>query len=151
MKFTKKIREEYTEIIEFMESANVTINNDDSEIFEAWLQSEQGITITNNWDNINKADVIFEERDTADGYSIFARTDNQGNLYSGDFSQDIMTYDHNLCEFIAETCDELSYGSVIFVSELDWIEYLSEQHQFRDFQTEIMDNIEELRELYTAV
>ena len=45
MKFTKKIREEYTEIIEFMESANVTINNDDSEIFEAWLQEEYGITI----------------------------------------------------------------------------------------------------------
>ena len=82
MKFTKKIREEYTEIIEFMESANVTINNDDSEIFEAWLQEEYGITITNNYDKINRADVIFEERDTADGYSVYARTNSNGDLFT---------------------------------------------------------------------
>lgn len=104
------------------------------EKFIEYLKERYNSELLIEYKDIEYADVIYQEIETADGYTIYARLDNKYKL-DGSFEDALFYEEYGIYPAIAES---LKDGLKVYVEQEEWVDYVKEE-----FEEELEEEEEE--------
>lgn len=95
------------------------------EKFLEYIEEEYDASIITDYNDIEKADVIYQEISTADGYFIYARLDNKFKL-DGSFEDALIYEEYGIYPLIAESIKD---GDRVYIEDEDWLNGIKEEFE----------------------
>tara|TARA_Y100000385_G_scaffold122508_1_gene127331 strand:+ start:186 stop:500 length:315 start_codon:yes stop_codon:yes gene_type:complete len=95
------------------------------EKFLEYIEEEYCASIITDYNDIENADVIYQEISTADGYNIYARLDNKFQL-DGSFEDALIYEEYGIYSLIAESIKD---GCKVYIEDEEWLEGIKDEFE----------------------